>query len=312
MFVFLLGGMPPKRRPEPNVRKRPAAAVVDGKSHSEQGLAGAVADGKADSEQESPDEETSDQRDAGGIPPPFEDLADTTARRSHLRKHLDIPVSMDNNFDKKTMKAMYDRRRFHMIGAQDLEKWAIAHSCYLELEMLAAAENPLKAFAFWHCGKPKLVSDGILLPDQAFKGLESAAKDGRLDVTLLTYHKKVLVPAGVNLRDAGDFAPRDVFDALCTKRTLQIASDFARASACKVQSAVFLDCDCIILQDLRPCVIWSKPFYGHMFSSMEAHKGHFRNDAKRVKQALFHYLKTPGDFLYLVSPLFFSQARVRC
>jgi len=214
-------------------------------------------------------------------PPPVEDLLAASkgekwagdVLRDALRHKLDIRIQpvvrtskSQHAMSRDHMKAVYTRRREHILGYTKTLKWALVqtrmHAMVACPQMLATGaagatssstylvlceppaqvgglpphgipplQTPSVAYSFWHSleGSPKM------LPRAYAEGLASCVANSGLTVVLLTYQGADLagVPAGVQVLDASCLLALHIFNRLLHRETacVQHLADYVRLLA---------------------------------------------------------------------------------
>ena len=165
--------------------------------------------------------------------------------------------------------------------------------------------TPHLCVAFWH----SLTESNLALPQIQRVGLASAVRVG-FNVELYTYQHLEGAPEGVVVRDARDCMPEGEFlDCIARGVRVQHFSDLVRARAVSRSKGGWVcDCDSVWLRRPPALSITSPSNLGHFFASMHAAaqmRGH--NKAETHKHWQLHYLRTPGDKLYLATPCAFPH-----
>ena len=143
----------------------------------------------------------------------------------------------------------FERRRLHMLGAEQMDAWAKASGLGMEW---ACPVN--RAYAFWHG-----LGDSRALPDQLFQGLRSAVKMAEFHVVLLSYQSIAPLPDGVCLQAAGRLLPEVTFRRLLDADwNIVHVADLARCLALSESGGWFIDTDTVWLKPHpappeRPC-----------------------------------------------------------
>jgi hypothetical protein len=131
----------------------------------------------------------------------------------------------------------------------------------------------------------------------------------------LTYKPDAIqgVPAGVQLKDAAAFLPFDKATEWTSVLGVQYVSDFVRAKAVAAgiagpNGAWVVDGDSLWLRRPPELAIDRPPCVGHFFASQRSRNTMMgKTKEEFTKHWELHYLKAPGDRLFLATPLRFPQ-----
>ena len=154
-----------------------------------------------------------------------------------------------------------------------------------------------RAFAFWYDNSG---AEQVELPQVCSDGLVSAVRKGDFEVHLLCYQRFQKLPTGVCAVSCTDLLPYADFKSLLAAGVpVPLCADYIRLKALSHHCGWFIDCDTLWCRP--PTVTWDGPCYGHVFGSMEAGRNVFRV-ADSTRQWNLHYLRRPGDQLFIASP----------
>lgn len=193
------------------------------------------------------------------------------------------------------VEMLYDQRRTHILGKAALQQ----HMQGEHMSMNSSRDGVDKAFAFWYS-----LEGGSRLPDVIHAGLESATF--HFSVTLLCYDPQLAAPPAVNLVDASSFLPRADFDQLLARgaRLPHLADAVRMIAVSKHNGAAwFIDGKTLWLKRFPLDAVSVVQNHGHVFASLLASPNAIKGTAEqRDYYWRVHFLKQPGDRLYLATP----------